>query len=292
MYEHDGTSTESVRRGDRRCRRLRGRRRMAARVLGRRGVAVHDPRNAVQHGRRAQGDVRGGRAAHGRSARAARGRGRRARAAVRRRDRHAHRRDPVRHRRQRCGRAVLRRGRGSVAQALRIWGKLIAEQPGRSRTRSSTRRRRHVHPVGIPARARRSLAELAPCSISTRPRSRARSRRTTRRSGPAATFELGTLDECRPTGSSRRNRTGRSRSTRRRFTATAASRRDVHLLRRRSRCDARVIDDERRGFDNLFAAGECMAGNILSRGYLAGFGLTIGSVFGRIAGNEAAAMLA
>ena len=30
-----------------------------------------------------------------------------------------------------------------------------------------------------------------------------------------------------------------------------------------------------------------MAGNILGRGYLAGFGMTIGSVFGRIAGREA-----
>jgi tricarballylate dehydrogenase len=39
---------------------------------------------------------------------------------------------------------------------------------------------------------------------------------------------------------------------------------------------------------NLFAAGEIMAGNILGKGYLAGFGMAIGSVFGRIAGEEAA----
>ena len=39
---------------------------------------------------------------------------------------------------------------------------------------------------------------------------------------------------------------------------------------------------------NLFAAGEIMSGNILSSGYLGGFGLTIGTVFGRIAGAEAA----
>ncbi|HEV2200747.1 MAG TPA: FAD-dependent tricarballylate dehydrogenase TcuA [Bryobacteraceae bacterium] len=39
---------------------------------------------------------------------------------------------------------------------------------------------------------------------------------------------------------------------------------------------------------NLFAAGEIMAGNILGKGYPAGFGMTIGSVFGRIAGREAA----
>jgi tricarballylate dehydrogenase len=39
---------------------------------------------------------------------------------------------------------------------------------------------------------------------------------------------------------------------------------------------------------NVFAAGEIMAGNILGKGYLAGFGMTIGTVFGRIAGREAA----
>jgi tricarballylate dehydrogenase len=41
--------------------------------------------------------------------------------------------------------------------------------------------------------------------------------------------------------------------------------------------------------DNVWAAGEMMAGSILGKGYLAGFGMTIGTVFGRIAGREAAA---
>ena len=41
--------------------------------------------------------------------------------------------------------------------------------------------------------------------------------------------------------------------------------------------------------ENLWAAGEIMAGSILGQGYLAGFGMTIGSVFGNIAGREAAA---
>ena len=38
--------------------------------------------------------------------------------------------------------------------------------------------------------------------------------------------------------------------------------------------------------DNIFAAGEIMAGNILGRGYVAGVGMTIGTVFGEIAGRE------
>ncbi|MFQ5682271.1 MAG: FAD-dependent tricarballylate dehydrogenase TcuA [Candidatus Binatia bacterium] len=51
---------------------------------------------------------------------------------------------------------------------------------------------------------------------------------------------------------------------------------------------AQVILDDGRPARNIFAAGEIMAGNILGRGYLAGFGMTIGTVFGRIAGREAA----
>jgi tricarballylate dehydrogenase len=51
---------------------------------------------------------------------------------------------------------------------------------------------------------------------------------------------------------------------------------------------ARVIGPGGRRFDNVYAAGEIMAGNILRRGYLAGIGMTIGTVFGRIAGEAAA----
>jgi tricarballylate dehydrogenase len=39
--------------------------------------------------------------------------------------------------------------------------------------------------------------------------------------------------------------------------------------------------------ENIFAAGEIMAGNILGRGYVAGVGMTIGTVFGEIAGRGA-----
>lgn len=42
---------------------------------------------------------------------------------------------------------------------------------------------------------------------------------------------------------------------------------------------------------NIYAAGEIMAGNILGKGYCAGTGMSIGSVFGRIAGEEAACSL-
>ncbi len=52
--------------------------------------------------------------------------------------------------------------------------------------------------------------------------------------------------------------------------------------------EARLLMQDGRAASNMFAAGEIMAGNVLGRGYAAGIGMTIGSVFGRIAGTGAA----
>ncbi|XDZ68094.1 FAD-dependent tricarballylate dehydrogenase TcuA [Alphaproteobacteria bacterium LSUCC0226] len=54
---------------------------------------------------------------------------------------------------------------------------------------------------------------------------------------------------------------------------------------------AQVLMQDGRPAANLFAAGEIMAGNVLGQGYLGGIGMTIGGVFGRIAGAEAARVL-
>jgi tricarballylate dehydrogenase len=52
--------------------------------------------------------------------------------------------------------------------------------------------------------------------------------------------------------------------------------------------EARMLAADGSPFDNVFAAGEIMAGNVLRKGYIAGIGMTIGTVFGRIAGESAA----
>jgi tricarballylate dehydrogenase len=52
--------------------------------------------------------------------------------------------------------------------------------------------------------------------------------------------------------------------------------------------NAQVIMQDGTLADNIFAAGEIMAGNVLGKGYLAGIGMSIGTAFGRIAGREAA----
>jgi tricarballylate dehydrogenase len=51
---------------------------------------------------------------------------------------------------------------------------------------------------------------------------------------------------------------------------------------------ARVLMQGGAPAPNIYAAGEIMAGNVLRRGYIAGVGMTIGTVFGRIAGQGAA----
>ena len=51
---------------------------------------------------------------------------------------------------------------------------------------------------------------------------------------------------------------------------------------------AQVLMQDDRPAPNVFAAGEIMSGNVLGKGYIGGLGMTIGTVFGRIAGREAA----
>jgi len=51
---------------------------------------------------------------------------------------------------------------------------------------------------------------------------------------------------------------------------------------------AQVLMQNGKPASNIFAAGEIMSGNILGKGYMAGLGMTIGTVFGRKAGREAA----
>ncbi len=51
---------------------------------------------------------------------------------------------------------------------------------------------------------------------------------------------------------------------------------------------AQVILEDDKPAANIYAAGEIMAGNILGQGYLGGIGMTIGTIFGRIAGEDAA----
>jgi tricarballylate dehydrogenase len=50
----------------------------------------------------------------------------------------------------------------------------------------------------------------------------------------------------------------------------------------------RVVKNDGTPVHNVFAAGMIMAANVLGEGYLAGLGVTLSTVFGRLAGEQAA----
>ncbi len=50
--------------------------------------------------------------------------------------------------------------------------------------------------------------------------------------------------------------------------------------------NAQVMKKDGSPFKNIYGAGELTSGNVLGQGYMAGFGMTIGTVFGRLAGKN------
>ena len=174
-----------------------------------------------------------------------------------------------------------------------IWGKLIAEQPGQiAYAMFDQAPARFIPSAFRPVRAD-DRASWPRGSASTAPRWRARWRRSTPRCGPRGPVDLGALDGNATDGlDAAEVELGAAHRHAAVLTAIRcgpASRSPISASRS-MRCARRCA----RGgepFENVFAAGECMAGNILSRGYLAGFGLTIGSVFGRIAGRGRRSLL-
>lgn len=48
-----------------------------------------------------------------------------------------------------------------------------------------------------------------------------------------------------------------------------------------------LLDKHSRSFKNVYAAGEIMSGNILTKGRVGGLGLPIGAIFRELAGRDA-----
>ena len=190
----------------------------------------------------------------------------------------------------RDGAALLRRGRGLLAQALRDLGPAggPAARPDRL-LHHRQQGRRPLHAAGLPRRA-----GARPCP------------------SWRASWACPKRSSCKPLPTSTRPAGSARSTTRCSTTATprGCSRAKTHW--------ARPIDtppffgyalrpgitftylglktDEHAAVHfggvpsaNLFVAGEMMAGNVLGQGYTAGVGMSIGTAFGRIAGTQAAA---
>jgi len=170
-----------------------------------------------------------------------------------------------------------------------IWGGLIARQPGQvAYSIGDAKAMGRFMPSVFPAVEAGSLAELAR-TLGLDP---ARVQATVdgfNRSVRPGTFDASHLDDCRTEGLTPPKSHWAVPVDRPPFWAYPL-RPGITFTYLGLTVDdcARVIMQDGRPASNIFAAGEVMAGNILGKGYLAGFGLTIGTVFGRIAGREAA----
>ena len=171
-----------------------------------------------------------------------------------------------------------------------IWGKLIAEQPDQiAYSIVDAKAIAALHAVGVSAGGSGSIAELAD-SLGNRSACAGRRRRMNSIAPCAPALSIpAALDDCRTEGlEPPKSHWARPIDTPPYYGYPLRPGITFTYLGVTVNEQAQVIMQDDRPAKNLFAAGEMMAGNILGRGYLAGFGLTIGSVFGRIAGREAA----
>ena len=170
-----------------------------------------------------------------------------------------------------------------------IWGRLIAEQPGQiAYSIIDSKGLPHFMPSVFPPVEASTIGELA-TAMEIDPGALTVVVDEFNRSVHGGKFDPGTLDECRTEGlHPPKSHWARPIETPPYYGYPLRPGITFTYLGVTVNEQAQVIMQDDRSAKNVFAAGEVMAGNILGRGYLAGFGLTIGSVFGRIAGREAA----
>jgi tricarballylate dehydrogenase len=170
-----------------------------------------------------------------------------------------------------------------------IWGRLVAQQPGQIAFSIIDARSigAFMPPVFPPIEAS-SIGELA-TALSLNPAALAHTVSTFNAAVRDGTFNHAILDDCSTAGLTPPKSHWARRIESPPFSAyplrpgITFTYLGVAVNER-----AQVLMQDGRPIDNVFCAGEMMAGNILGRGYLAGIGMTIGTVFGRIAGEEAA----
>ncbi|MGZ8486640.1 MAG: FAD-dependent tricarballylate dehydrogenase TcuA [Candidatus Binatia bacterium] len=170
-----------------------------------------------------------------------------------------------------------------------IWGKLIAEQPGQiAYSIVDANALPRFMPSVFPPLQAGSIAELA-TAMEIDPRALVAVVAEFNRAVRVGRFDPGSLDDCHTEGlTPPKSHWAKAIDTPPYYGYPLRPGITFTYLGVTVDEQARVIMQNDQPAKNIYAAGEVMAGNILGRGYLAGFGLTIGSVFGRIAGREAA----
>jgi tricarballylate dehydrogenase len=171
-----------------------------------------------------------------------------------------------------------------------IWGRLIAQQPGQiAYSITDAKAAGHFMPSVFPALEANSIEDLAGLMGLAPDRVKATVARYNDAVVAGGKFDHSVLDGCRTQGLSPDKTNWARRIDTPPFTGYPL-RPGITFTYLGVKVNARaeVIMKDGSAARNIFAAGEIMAGNILGQGYLAGFGMTIGTVFGRIAGSGAA----
>jgi tricarballylate dehydrogenase len=170
-----------------------------------------------------------------------------------------------------------------------IWGKLIARQPGQvAYSIVDAKVRSQFMPSVFPPVEAGSIRELA-AQLGLSADALAATVQRFNAAVRPGTFDTSSLDDCRTQGlAPDKTHWAQPLDTPPFWGYPLKPGITFTYLGVRVDSDARVLAASGSAFANVYAAGEIMAGNVLRRGYVAGIGMTIGTVFGRIAGQSAA----
>src|SRR5690348_6401554 len=170
-----------------------------------------------------------------------------------------------------------------------IWGRLVAAQPGQiAYIIFDASVRNSFMPTLFPPIEGNTIAELS-AKLALDPAALEKTITGFNAAVRPGTFDHTILDDCRTEGlTPPKSHWARKIETAPFLAYPVRPGITFTYLATRVNKQARMLMKDGRPSANMFAAGEIMAGNVLGKGYAAGMGMTIGSVFGRIAGQEAA----
>jgi tricarballylate dehydrogenase len=170
-----------------------------------------------------------------------------------------------------------------------IWGRLIAQQPDQiGYSIIDSKSIRLFMPSIFPAIEAQTISELA-AKLSLDPAALTKTVDDFNAAVRPGTFDHTVLDDCRTEGLSvPKSHWARPIDKPPYYAYPLRPGITFTYLGVRVNEESRIMLEGGKPSGNMFAAGEIMAGNVLGKGYLAGIGMTIGAVFGRLAGEGAA----
>jgi tricarballylate dehydrogenase len=170
-----------------------------------------------------------------------------------------------------------------------IWGRLVAQQPGQiAYSIIDSQSMRLFMPSIFPAIEANSIGELA-AKLSLDPAALEKTVSEFNAAVRPGTFDHTVLDDCRTEGLAvPKSHWARPIEKPPFYAYPLRPGITFTYLGVKVNEESRMLLEGGKPSGNMFAAGEIMAGNVLGKGYLAGIGMTIGAVFGRLAGEGAA----